>query len=111
MDSAPPLPDLLLESAMGGLLHDKYPLICGGKLFGGYSDECHVIDVEGNMIAPTLPVKIAYSGYAVVNNSWLWISGGLYIDEDTSSLTNTSTSWYIFIPSHKLATSSYTVVK
>ena len=93
MDSAPPLPDLLLESAMGGLLHDKYPLICGGKLFGGYSDECHVIDVEGNMIAPNLTVKIAYSGYAVVNNSWLWISGG---DEDTSKLTNAS--WYIFVP-------------
>ena len=97
MDSAPPLPDLLLESAMGGLLHDKYPLICGGKLFGGSSDECHVIDVEGNMIAPNLTVKIAFSGYAVVNNSWLWISGG---NED--SLTNdklTNASWYIFVPS------------
>ena len=102
VDSAPPSPDLLYH-AMGGLLHDKYPLICGGVLFDGYSDECHVIDVEGNMIAPTLPVKIAYSGYAVVNNSWLWISGGLYIDEDTSSLTSTSASWYIFVRSHKLA--------
>ena len=96
VDSAPPLPDLLYH-AMGGLLHDTYPLICGGVLFDGYSDECHVIDVEGNMIAPTLPVKIAYSGYAVVNNSWLWISGGLYIDEYTSSLTNTNASWYIFV--------------
>ena len=97
VDSAPPLPDLFLESAMGGLLHDKYPLICGGKLFGGSSDECHVIDVEGNMIAPNLTVKIAFSGYAVVNNSWLWISGG---NED--SLTNdklTNASWYIFVPS------------
>ena len=98
VDSAPPSPDILYH-AMGGLLHDKYPLICGGVLFDGYSDECHVIDVEGNMIAPTLPVKIAYSGYAVVNNSWLWISGGLYIDEDTSNLTKTNASWYVFVPS------------
>ena len=100
VDSAPPLPDLLLESAMGGLLHDKYPLICGGKLFGGYSDECHVIDVEGNMIAPTLPVKIAYSGYAVVNNSWLWIAGGTEeIDTLTNEKLTTNASWYIFVPS------------
>ena len=94
MDSAPQLPDPLWR-AMGGLLHDKYPLICGGLLLDGYySDECHVIDVEGNMIAPTLPVKIAYSGHAVVNNSWLWISGGRYKDEDTSNLTTTKASWY-----------------
>ena len=87
---------------MGGLLHDKYPLICGGRNLSldGFSDECHVIDVEGNTIAPTLPVKIAYSGYAVVNNSWLWISGGIYIDEgpSTSEYLITKTSWYIFIP-------------
>ena len=100
VDSAPPWPDPLYH-AIGGLLHDKYPLICGGvALFDGpYSDQCHVIDVEGNMIAPTLPVKIANSGHAVVNNSWLWISGGLYIDEDTSNLTSTNASWYIFVPS------------
>ena len=70
VDSAPPLPYPLML-AMGGLLHDKYPLICGGVLFDGYSDQCHEIDVEGFMIAPTLPVKIANSGHAVVNNSWL----------------------------------------
>ena len=94
---APPWPDPLYH-AIGGLLHDKYPLICGGvALFDGYSDQCYVIDVEGNMIAPTLPVKIAHSGHAVFNNSWLWISGGLYIDEYTSSLTNTNASWYIFV--------------
>ena len=99
VDSALPSPDPLYL-AMGGLLHDKYPLICGGVLlFDGYSDQCYVIDVEGNMIAPTLPVKIANSGHAVVNNSWLWISGGLYIDEDTSILTRTNASWYIFVPS------------
>ena len=105
VDSAPPLPDPLML-AMGGLLHDKYPLICGGKILGNlsydFTDECHVIDVEGNMIAPSLPVKIAYSGYAVVNNSWLWITGGVYLNEDTSSnitLHQTNASWYIFTPS------------
>ena len=97
VDSAPPLPYPLML-AMGGLLHDKYPLICGGNIVSDFSDECHVIDIEGNMIAPSLPVKIAYSGYAVVNNSWLWISGGLYIDEDSSNLTGTNASWYIFTP-------------
>ena len=105
VDSAPPLPDPLML-AMGGLLHDKYPLICGGKIQGNlsydFTDECHVIDIEGNMIAPSLPVKIAYSGYAVVNNSWLWITGGVYLNEDTSSnitLHQTNASWYIFTPS------------
>ena len=101
VDSAPPLPEPLMF-AMGGLLHDKYPLICGGKNLDGYSDECHVIDIEGNMNAPTLPVKIAYSGYAVVNNSWLWITGGSYLNEDpTSNITilQTNASWYIFTPS------------
>ena len=29
VNSAPPWPDPLYQ-AMGGLLHDKYPLICGG---------------------------------------------------------------------------------
>ena len=31
VDSAPPLPYPLML-AMGGLLHDKYPLICGGNI-------------------------------------------------------------------------------
>ena len=108
VDSAPPLPYPLML-AMGGLLHDKYPLICGGAILGNlgywsydFTDQCHVIDVEGNMIAPSLPVKIAYSGYAVVNNSWLWITGGSYLNEDpTSNITilQTNASWYIFTPS------------
>ena len=103
VDSAPPLPDPLML-AMGGLLHDKYPLICGGKILGNlsydFTDECHVIDVEGNMIAPSLPVKIAYSGYAVVNNSWLWITGGTEeIDTLTNEKLTTNASWYIFVPS------------
>ena len=97
VDSAPPLPYPLML-AMGGLLHDKYPLICGGKNLNDFSDECHVIDIEGNMIAPSLPVKIAYSGYAVVNNSWLWITGGVYLNEVTSNMTSTNASWYIFTP-------------
>ena len=101
VDSAPRIPYPLML-AMGGLLHDKYPLICGGKIQGNlsydFTDECHVIDIEGNMIAPSLPVKIAYSGYAVVNNSWLWITGGVYLNEVTSNMTSTNASWYIFTP-------------
>lgn len=93
-NSLPSLEDGL-AFASGGLLHDQYPLICGGvKNMNQMTDECHIIDTEGGMIAPTLMSPLAMAGYAVVNNSLLWISGGVYFDVSIYNFTMTHTSWY-----------------
>ena len=93
VESAPNLPHPVY-GAMGGLINDKYPIVCGGVnlVNPGFYDECHIFDIEGGMIAPTLPLKMAYSGHAVVNNSLLWISGGVYWD-DITNYTISHSSW------------------
>ena len=63
IESAPNLPHPV-HGAMGGLINDKYPIVCGGVnlVNQDFYDECHIFDIEGGMIAPTLPMKMAYSG-------------------------------------------------
>ena len=54
------------------------------------SDKCNIIpNIEG-ITAPTLPNPIMAAGYAVVNNSLLWLSGGIYLDAFDYTITNTS---------------------
>ena len=85
-----------LAFASGGLINDQYPLLCGGlKNLIQMTDECHIIDTEGGMIAPTLMSPLAMAGYAVVNNSLLWISGGVYYDVSVYNFTITHASWYV----------------
>ena len=93
VESAPNLPHPVF-GAMGGLINEKYPIVCGGVNLENqtFYDECHIFDIEGGLVAPILPLEMAYSGHAVVNNSLLWISGGVYWD-DITNYTISHTSW------------------
>ena len=63
-------------SESGGLLHGKYPLICGGLLISNqFSSLCHIIPNIDGLTEPYLPNPYGYAGHAVINNSLLWISG------------------------------------
>ena len=96
------LPSYEVSYASGGLLHGKYPLICGGDSGAGtFSDECDIIpNVEG-ISSPMLPYPISHAGYAVVNDSILWITGGVIhnITEDEYLYTHSTLFVEVYGPS------------
>ena len=66
---------LELHVATGGLLGNT-PLICGGRLFGQYIDECYSLDGETSKFVTKMSVKRSYAASIVLNETILWITGG-----------------------------------
>ena len=68
-----PLDDFPIQTSQGtgGLLDDKYPLICAGV----YSNQCYIIG-EDHATA-TLQTERRYSSSLLMDPKALWITGGL----------------------------------
>jgi hypothetical protein len=75
------LPDYPLNKvrrATGGILDNKYPLICGGRASALISDDCFVIgslakswSAAGNLSKPRTA-----SASIIINGTTLWLTGG-----------------------------------
>ena len=79
-----------------GLIEEKYPLICGGQvLTGELTDQCHVIPNLEELSPLSLPFPMAYMGHAVVNNSLLWLTGGIAYNSNQSNYFYMKSSLYV----------------
>ena len=71
---------LELDGATGGLLGNT-PLICGGRSFSQYIDECYSLNGEKTKFVTKMSVKRSYAASIVLNETILWITGPLASSE------------------------------
>ncbi len=86
-----------IAKATGGLIQDKYPLICGGAL----TDSCYVIGKSSEIIAQ-LNEKRYEAASVVLSSNKLWITGGYNLDHriKTTEMVELSQSGEIGISSY-----------
>lgn len=65
-----------IRKATGGLIGEKYPLICGGAL----TDACHVIGKGNQVVAQLMEQKYEASSLVIGGGSALWVTGGYNLD-------------------------------
>ena len=90
------LPDypLGVEFASGGLIQDKYPLVCGGAICSNFHpynhtvDDCYYYDPDSKAWEFSTPMIQPRGGHAsvVINKNTLWITGDDYLDKTISEL-------------------------
>ncbi len=73
--------------AVGGLLQNKYPMICGGNVHhSDIMDKCYIIGDNSQMPIPmSIPRRFAAS--VVLNGNTLWITGGSVADSGITGTT------------------------
>ena len=72
--------------AVGGLLHNNYPMICGGNVnHSDIMDRCHIIG-DNSQIPISMSIPRTSAASVVLNGNTLWITGGF----NGSDLTGTT---------------------
>jgi hypothetical protein len=75
------------DRAVGGLLNDKYPFVCGGR--HKHADECIIVGQLGIKKSQLLEGR-CYAASLVLNQSHIWITGGFDDTDDNTDCLNST---------------------